>query len=45
MLGALSSLIEGVSTDVWQQVISRWVPKRYVDVNMNAFAAGRQLGL
>ena len=45
VLGALSTLIDGVSADVWRQVISRWVPQRYVEVNMNAFEAGRKIGL
>jgi indolepyruvate ferredoxin oxidoreductase beta subunit len=45
VLGALSTRIEGVPTEVWRQVIARWVPQRYVEVNMNAFEAGRQLAL
>jgi indolepyruvate ferredoxin oxidoreductase beta subunit len=43
VLGALSTLLEGVPEDAWRQVISRWVPQRYVQVNMDAFEAGRQL--
>ena len=42
VLGALSSLLDEVSKEVWQQVIARRVPQRYVDVNMAAFEAGRQ---
>ena len=42
VLGALSSLLDEVSFEVWQQVIARRVPQRYVDVNMAAFEAGRQ---
>ena len=45
VLGALSTLIDGVPTDTWRQVIARWVPQRYVEVNMNAFEAGRKIGL
>ena len=42
VLGALSSLLDEVPVEVWQQVIARRVPQRYVDVNMAAFEAGRQ---
>jgi indolepyruvate ferredoxin oxidoreductase beta subunit len=42
VLGALSTLLDGVPADVWRQVIARRVPQRYVDVNMAAFEAGRQ---
>ena len=45
VLGALSTWIDGVPTDTWRQVIARWVPQRYVEVNMNAFEAGRKIGL
>ena len=45
VLGALSTLIDGVPVDTWRQVIARWVPQRYVEVNMNAFEAGRKIGL
>jgi indolepyruvate ferredoxin oxidoreductase beta subunit len=44
VLGALSTLIDGVSAEVWRQVIARWVPQRYVQVNMDAFEAGRKIG-
>jgi indolepyruvate ferredoxin oxidoreductase beta subunit len=44
VLGVLSCLVDGVPGEAWRQVISRWVPKRYVDVNMSAFEAGRRLG-
>jgi indolepyruvate ferredoxin oxidoreductase beta subunit len=45
VLGALSTQIDSVPEEVWRQVIARWVPQRYVEVNMNAFEAGRQAGL
>ena len=45
VLGALSSLIDGVPADLWQQVIARWVPQRYTKVNIDAFQAGREIGL
>jgi indolepyruvate ferredoxin oxidoreductase beta subunit len=45
VLGALSTTIDGVPPEAWRKVIARWVPQRYVDVNMNAFEAGRKLGL
>jgi indolepyruvate ferredoxin oxidoreductase beta subunit len=45
ILGALSTLIDGVPPEAWREVIARWVPQRYVQVNMNAFEAGRKIGL
>ena len=42
VLGALSTLIDEIPVEIWQQVIARRVPQRYVDVNMDAFKAGRQ---
>ena len=42
VLGALSARIEGVPTEVWRQAIARRVPQRYLEVNLNAFEAGRQ---
>jgi indolepyruvate ferredoxin oxidoreductase beta subunit len=45
VLGALSTRIDGVPADTWRQVIARWVPQRYVQVNMDAFEAGRKIGL
>ncbi len=44
VLGALSTLIDGVPEEAWRQVIARWVPQRYVQVNMDAFEAGRKIG-
>jgi indolepyruvate ferredoxin oxidoreductase beta subunit len=40
MLGALSALID-VPAEVWEEVIARRVPARFVDVNRKAFAVGR----
>jgi indolepyruvate ferredoxin oxidoreductase beta subunit len=45
ILGALSTLIDGVPPEAWRKVIARWVPQRYIQVNMNAFEAGRKIGL
>jgi indolepyruvate ferredoxin oxidoreductase beta subunit len=45
VLGALSTRIDGIAADTWRQVIARWVPQRYVQVNMDAFEAGRKIGL
>ena len=42
LLGALSSLLE-VSTSIWKDVITKYVPERYLDVNIRAFKAGREL--
>jgi len=42
VLGALSCLLDEVPVEVWQRVISRRVPQKYVDVNMAAFESGRQ---
>jgi indolepyruvate ferredoxin oxidoreductase beta subunit len=42
LLGALSSLLD-VSTSIWEGVITKYVPKRYLDVNVRAFKAGREL--
>jgi len=42
LLGALSSLLE-VSPSIWEGVISKYVPERYLDVNISAFKAGREL--
>ena len=44
VLGALSTLIDRVAEDTWRQVIARWVPQRYLQVNMDAFEAGRKIG-
>lgn len=45
VLGALSTRIDGVPADTWRQVIARWVPQRYLEVNLNAFEAGRKVEL
>lgn len=44
VLGALSSLIDRVPPEIWQEVISERVPKRYIDVNLQAFQMGREAG-
>jgi len=40
MLGALSALLD-VSCEVWLEVISGRVPRRYAELNRKAFLAGR----
>ena len=40
MLGALSALLD-VPEGVWRDVIAERVPERYVELNLRAFAAGR----
>jgi indolepyruvate ferredoxin oxidoreductase beta subunit len=45
LLGALSTLIKDVPPDVWSKVVEERVPKRYVEVNRQAFQAGRRTGL
>jgi indolepyruvate ferredoxin oxidoreductase beta subunit len=42
LLGALSAFLEDVPLDVWLDVIADRVPARYVDLNREAFLAGRQ---
>lgn len=45
MLGALSSLLDGPGeppVTVWENEVSRLVPKRTVEVNLKAFRAGRE---
>jgi indolepyruvate ferredoxin oxidoreductase beta subunit len=45
LLGALSSLIGEVPSEIWLQVIGERVPEKYIELNRQAFAAGRQVGL
>jgi indolepyruvate ferredoxin oxidoreductase beta subunit len=42
VLGALSVHLEQVPLEVWLEVIGEWVPKRYIEVNVNAFHMGRE---
>jgi indolepyruvate ferredoxin oxidoreductase beta subunit len=42
LLGALSALIGEVSPEVWLGVVEERVPKKYVDLNRQAFEAGRR---
>jgi indolepyruvate ferredoxin oxidoreductase beta subunit len=42
LLGALSSLFE-VSSAIWEDVIAKYVPEKYKDLNLRAFQAGREL--
>jgi indolepyruvate ferredoxin oxidoreductase beta subunit len=41
LLGVLSQWI-GVEREVWERVIARKVPPRYIDLNISAFAVGRE---
>lgn len=40
MLGALSALLE-FDEDVWKEAISEFVPTKTIDINLEAFEAGR----
>jgi indolepyruvate ferredoxin oxidoreductase beta subunit len=42
VLGALSVHLEQVPLEVWLDVIGEWVPKRTIEVNVNAFHMGRE---
>ncbi|MGQ9586482.1 MAG: indolepyruvate oxidoreductase subunit beta [Anaerolineae bacterium] len=42
MLGALSRRL-AVAVEVWKQVIARSVPKHHLELNLRAFARGREL--
>lgn len=44
LLGALSTLIHDVPSDIWLKVVEERVPARYVEVNRRAFEAGRRAG-
>jgi len=42
LLGALSFLFE-VSPTIWEDVIAKYVPEKFKDLNLRAFQAGREL--
>jgi len=42
LLGALSTFIDDVPLDVWLQSVRERVPKRFVELNEQAFQAGRE---
>ncbi len=44
LLGALSTFIPDVPSDVWLKVVEERVPERYIEVNRRAFEAGRRAG-
>ena len=44
LIGALSSFIDDVPEEIWLEVIADRVPKKFVEINQNAFRAGRGLG-
>ena len=41
VLGALSNFVAGVPAEIWLEVITESVPKRFVEVNQRAFQAGK----
>ena len=41
VLGALSGFINLVPPEIWLEVITEWVPKKFIEVNRRAFQAGR----
>jgi indolepyruvate ferredoxin oxidoreductase beta subunit len=41
VLGALSALLDQVKRGIWLEVIAERVPKKYIDVNKQAFQMGR----
>ncbi|HDN80806.1 MAG TPA: indolepyruvate oxidoreductase subunit beta [Chloroflexi bacterium] len=43
LLGALSAFL-GVEDEVWLRVLERRVPRKYVELNLEAFREGRKLG-
>lgn len=43
LLGVVSPLLP-IKEDVWKEVISRFFPKKVVDLNIKAFDEGRKLG-
>jgi len=42
LLGALSSLLE-VSLSIWEEVIRKYVPEKFREINLKAFKEGREL--
>jgi indolepyruvate ferredoxin oxidoreductase beta subunit len=45
LLGALSNIIADVPPHVWLEVIEERVPQKHVELNRQAFEAGRRVGL
>ncbi len=45
LLGALSTLVDDVPSEIWLAVIKERVPKKYIELNQRAFEAGRQAAL
>lgn len=42
LLGAMSILFE-ISPSIWEDVITKYVPDRLIEINLRAFQAGREL--
>lgn len=42
LIGSLSSLFD-IDTAIWEDVITKYVPDKFKDVNLKAFRAGREL--
>ena len=43
LIGAVSSMLKGISDDCWRKALEEKVPARALDVNLEAFARGRAL--
>lgn len=44
LLGALSAKIEDISPEIWNKVIEKLVPQKYVELNRKAFTLGWEAG-
>jgi indolepyruvate ferredoxin oxidoreductase beta subunit len=42
MLGAVSRRLQ-IADEVWKQAIEKMVPKKALEINLNAFSMGRSL--
>lgn len=43
LLGALSALVPQIDLNIWQNVITQSVPAKFLEQNLKAFEAGRQV--
>jgi indolepyruvate ferredoxin oxidoreductase beta subunit len=44
VLGVLSNFVAQVPPETWLEVISEWVPEKFIEVNRRAFRVGRDSG-
>jgi indolepyruvate ferredoxin oxidoreductase, beta subunit len=44
LLGAVSNCLPEISVEMWFEVITEYIPDRYLDLNRNAFLLGRKTG-